>query len=201
VKTRLRQTREMITPPPDELEAGPVVLRRYEGGELSALREAVETSLDHLRPWMPWASVEPLEEGLAEFVQRSAAEFRSGENFTYAIWDANGSELVGSTGLHPRLGPGALEIGYWVRLSWTRRGVATVAARALTDAAFGLADIEEVRIHCDEANVASASVPRRLGYRLRRIVDDEPTAPADTGRSMEWVVTRGDWVPARTAGS
>lgn len=191
----------MTSAPPDELEAGPVVLRRYEGDELTALLEAVETSLDHLRPWMPWASAEPLEEGLAEFVQRSAVEFRSGENFTYAIWDAHGSDLVGSTGLHTRLGPGTLEIGYWVRLSWTRRGVATAAARALTNAAFALADIEEVRIHCDEGNVASASVPRRLGYRLRRIVDDEPTAPADTGRSMEWVMRRGDWVPAPAAES
>jgi RimJ/RimL family protein N-acetyltransferase len=182
----------MATPPP-ELEAGPVVLRRYTGDELTALCEAVESSLDHLRPWMPWASIEPLEEGLAEFIRRSVQEFDGGENFSYAIWDAHRPQLVGGTGLHPRLGPGVLEIGYWVRLSWTRRGVASAAASALTDAAFSLAGIEAVHIHCDEANAASASVPRRLGYSLRRIVEDEPAAPADTGRSMEWVVTRADW--------
>ena len=178
-----------------------MTLRRYAGDELAPLLEAVQTSLEHLRPWMPWAGADPLEEGLAEFVQRSAEEFTEGENFTYAIWDARGTDLVGSTGLHPRLGPGVLEIGYWVRLSWTRRGVATAATRALTDAAFGLPGIEEVRIHCDEANVASASVPRRLGYELRRIVADEPTAPGETGRSMEWVMTSGEWAEVRKRGS
>ena len=44
-----------------------------------------------------------------------------------------------------------------------------------------------MEIHCDEANVRSAAVPRRLGYRLDRIEDDEVTAPAETGRSMVWI--------------
>jgi RimJ/RimL family protein N-acetyltransferase len=54
-------------------------------------------------------------------------------------------------------------------------------------------EIEEVHIHCDEANVASAAVPHRLGFRLARVVDDEVTAPAEVGRRMEWVMGRQDW--------
>jgi hypothetical protein len=42
---------------------------------------------------------------------------------------------------------------------------------------------------------ASAAVPRRLGFRLRRSVDDEVEAPGEIGRSMEWVVTRPSWAP------
>jgi RimJ/RimL family protein N-acetyltransferase len=45
-----------------------------------------------------------------------------------------------------------------------------------------------VEIHCDEANVRSAAVPRRLGYRLDRVEDGDRTAPADTGRRMIWVL-------------
>lgn len=51
--------------PLPELEAPPVVLRRYWGRELPALLEAVNGSLDHLRPWMPWAATNPIEPALA----------------------------------------------------------------------------------------------------------------------------------------
>jgi len=163
--------------PPPEVGAPPVVLRSYRGDELPALFEAVTASLDHLRPWLPWASAEPLEPGLSEFVRQSVEKFRRAENFDYAIWEDVASLLVGGAGLHPRLGPGRIEIGYWVRDGWLRRGIATAAARALTSAAFTMPGIEEVHIHCDEANVASAAVPNRLGFSLAKIVDDEVDAP------------------------
>ena len=181
--------------PPTEIIAPPVVLRSYRGDELPALCEAATASLEHLRPWMPWASVEPLEPGLSDFIRESVAKFRRGENFNYAIWDDSTSLLVGGAGLLPRLGPGRIEVGYWVRVGWLRRGIATAAARALTSAAFGMPGIEEVRIHCDEANVASAGVPRRLGFGLLRTVEDHVDAPAETGRSMEWAITAGRWEP------
>lgn len=179
--------------PPAEMAAAPVVLRRFHGGELPALLEAVSVSVEHLRPWMPWASEEPLGPGLAAFVAGSVEQFDRGENFSYGIWDDTKAKLVGGAGLHPRLGPGRIEIGYWVRDGWLRRGIATAVARTLTTAALASGDIDEVHIHCDEANLASAAVPRRLGYRLTRVVPDEIGAPGETGRSMEWVTTRSEW--------
>jgi len=184
----------MEASPPDELHAAPVVLRRYRGDELSALVEAVSASVEHLRPWMPWASADPLGPGLADFVARSVEGFDRAEDFSYAVWDDESGKLVGGTGLHPRLGPGRIEVGYWVRDGWLGRGIATAAARALATSAFALPGITEVHIHCDEANVASAAVPARLGFRLVRVVTDEISAPAETGRSMEWVICREDWL-------
>jgi RimJ/RimL family protein N-acetyltransferase len=95
--------------------------------------------------------------------------------------------VVGAAGLHRRIGPRAIEIGYWVHVDHTGRGIATRVAAALTEAALALPDVDRVEIHCDRANVRSAAIPRRLGYRLERIEDDDVTAPAETGRSMVWV--------------
>ena len=142
---------------------------------------------------MPWASTDPLLPALSEFVERSVTQADGGEEFRYAMWDDQASILVGSCGLHRRLGPRRLEIGYWVRTGWLRRGIATAAGRALTTCAFALPDIDEVHIHCDEANVASSGVPRQLGFTLARIVEQPVTAPAEIGRSMEWVVGRDQW--------
>ena len=42
---------------PNELiEHAPVTLRRFRADDLDALFHAVTESLDHLRPWMPWAA-------------------------------------------------------------------------------------------------------------------------------------------------
>jgi RimJ/RimL family protein N-acetyltransferase len=183
----------MVIRPPATLAEPPIVLRRYAGSDLEPLLDAVSSSSDHLKPWLAWASVEPLEPALRNFVSGSIEGFERGENFDYAIWDLARSDLIGGAGLHPRLGPGRIELGYWVRDGWQRRGVASAASRALTTAAFRLPGIEEVHIRCDEANVPSAGVPRGLGFRLLRIVEDEADAPAEVGRSMHWVVTAEEW--------
>ncbi|MEZ0096298.1 hypothetical protein [Streptacidiphilus sp. EB129] len=50
------------------------------------------------------------------------------------------------------------------------------------------------RFHCalrwPQANVRSAAVPRRLGYRLDRIEGDGVKAPAESGRGMVWIKER-----------
>lgn len=94
--------------------------------------------------------------------------------------------------------PRAFEIGYWVDVRHTRRGIATEATGLLVAAAFELTEIVRVEIHCDEANVASASVPARLGFTLDRVEPDEIEAPAEVGRSMIWVLDRAAWGEVRT---
>jgi RimJ/RimL family protein N-acetyltransferase len=175
-------------PPPDRIELPDVdvTLRRYTGDDLDALHTAIEESRDHLRPFMPWA--DGTRADTSDFLTAAIESWDAGTEFNYGIFD--GGDVLGGCGLHARLGPGALEIGYWLRADATGRGIVTAAARALTEAAFDIADVDRVEIHCDEANVRSAAVPRRVGYRLDRIEDDHISAPGDLGRSMIWVKRR-----------
>ena len=87
-------------------------------------------------------------------------------------------------------GAGALEIGYWVRVGHLGRGVATAAAGTLTIAALALPEVERVEIRCDAANVRSAAIPPKLGYRLDRIRRRPPTTPGETDEHMVWVRRR-----------
>ncbi len=180
-----------ITPgrPPELL---PVVtgvsLRRRAMAHAPALNAAVAANLAHLRPWMEWAVRAPSPEATVETTRAGVAAWDAGTDFMYlACPDAEPDAVIGAFGLHGRIGPGAFELGYWVGLDHAGRGIATAASRALTAAALALPGIDRVEIHCDEANVPSAAVPRRLGYRLDRIVDAPATAPAETGRKMIWV--------------
>jgi RimJ/RimL family protein N-acetyltransferase len=151
------------------------------------LYQATSESHDHLRPWMPWAEVIS-REGTKTFLGEAEAGWENGTEFDYAI--TVDGRIAGSVGLMARIGPGGLEIGYWVHEAYVRRGLATAAARALTDAAFALPGIDHVEIVHDELNKASGGVPRKLGFTKAgtRQLDNPPSA--GTGTGVVWTLTR-----------
>jgi RimJ/RimL family protein N-acetyltransferase len=134
---------------------------RVESERLVLLKEAVDSSLDHLRPWMPWAVYEPQSvEAKADRLRVFRGEFDLDRDYVYGILSRDERLAIGSSGLHTRLDAGGLEIGYWIRASHVGRGLATETASALVKVAFEIAKVERVEIHCRPDNVASAAVPR-----------------------------------------
>ncbi len=45
-----------------------------------------------------------------------------GEDFVYGIFDKDETEVIGGTGMHPRVGPQAQEIGYWMAAKHAGKG-------------------------------------------------------------------------------
>ena len=175
-----------FTGAPSRIDAGDgIVLRTWSLADCPEMVAAINANLEHLRPWMPWAQAPATDESATEFLRACVEGFEAGTQFNYAI-DVDG-ETVGSIGLMGRIGPGALEIGYWVSVAHSGRGIVTMSARALTEAARAIDGCTRVEIHCDEANLASAAIPRRLGYTLARVDEIEPETPAETGRRQIWV--------------
>jgi RimJ/RimL family protein N-acetyltransferase len=150
---------------PYRIETERLVVRCYEPSDAAPLKEAIDSSLEHLQPWMPWAYSEPqtLEEKI-ELVKAFRSNFDTGENFTYGIFTADEREVLGGTGLHPRIGPGGLEIGYWVRASSTRQGIVTESTAALTRVGFEVCEADRIEIRIEPRNAASQGIPRKLGF-------------------------------------
>lgn len=180
--------------PPSTLTAGALTLHRYRGDEAGSLLVAVGESVEHLRPWMPWAAEEPTFDRLDEFVLQAAGWWSTGEAFNYWFSLDGSAGIAGGGGLHRQVtAPRTLEIGYWVHVRLTRRGIASLAASALTSAGLAVPGIDRIEIRCDEANVASAAVPRRLGFRLDDVIDDPITSPGEVGRCMVWATDAPSW--------
>jgi RimJ/RimL family protein N-acetyltransferase len=179
--------------PPEQLPGSLITLRRYRLSDGKALAESVEASRDHLLPWMPWAAGDANDPSTAEYLRSAVTEFGCDHGADYAmIFNEEGS-FVGSCGLMPRVGQGALEIGYWVDARYLRRGIATQAAELLTTAAFGDPEVERVEIHVEESNDASNAVPRRLGYRLDRTEPRNASDPEQSRKMLIWLVSRAEW--------
>ncbi len=149
------------------------------------LREAIDSSLDHLREWLPWAVSEPrsLDETRAH-LGRGRKRFISGEDFQYTVLDRQENRVVGGVGLHRRSSADCLEIGYWIRADSLGRGYASEAAGALCRIGLTLPGIRRIQIDCDPRNVRSVRVPERLGFeRLERRQGNKRTpggGPRDT---------------------
>jgi RimJ/RimL family protein N-acetyltransferase len=165
-----------LVPPSETLTAPGLLLRRWRSGDVRAMVRAVQASMPELSRWMPWA-VEGY--GAAEaraFLDEGRQQWDEGRAFNYAIV-LGGRDVVGGISLMARVGPGALEIGYWVDSRHTGRGVARRAAAALTAAGLAVPGIDLIEIHHEPANGASGAVPRSLGFERSDDIVNEDGRP------------------------
>ncbi|MER5993622.1 GNAT family N-acetyltransferase [Streptomyces viridosporus] len=179
--------------PAEILRCERVELRRWRMDDLDALERMIRESLEHLVPWMPWASDPPDRQQLADFLARNQEQWQTGEAYAYAI--TSDGAMVGSCGLYRRVGAGGLDVGYWLHPHWTGRGLATAAAAALVRQGFRLPGVDRVEIRHDAANPASAAVARRLGFVEvgRAPVSAGPIAPAEVGIEVVCRMTADRW--------
>jgi RimJ/RimL family protein N-acetyltransferase len=171
-----------------------LLIRGWVPADAPALKVAIDGSLAELQRWMSWAKDEPSElPVLEERLTRFQAEFRAGANWACGIFPPSNCEVLGGASLLARIGPGALELGYWLRNDCTGRGYATEAAAALTRVGLAMAGIERIEIRCDPENRASYAVAERLGYRLLRTsLEPVPYSDGEVAPTMVWSLERSE---------
>jgi RimJ/RimL family protein N-acetyltransferase len=175
---------------PQRVELGGTVLRRFTVDDAATMAAAVAASMEHLARWMPWANetTASLEAQMQRMRQSVAAYEDPRGTWDYAICDENDA-VIGCASIVVR-DDGRREIGYWLHVDHTGHGHALRAAQLLTEIWRAQRDEPRIEIRCDEANTASASIPRKLGYTFEGIVDRPPEAKAETGREMVWSLER-----------
>ena len=154
--------------PPYRIETDRLVIRCYDPfADAPLLKECVDSSIDHLLPWMPWARFEPqtIEEKV-ELLRRFRANFDGDVDYAFGVFSRDGSRQLGGAGLHTRGGDGALEIGYFIRADSVGQGLATELSAVLTRVGFERCRVERMDIKIDPENVRSIRVPEKLGYTL-----------------------------------
>ena len=155
----------IIAKPAYRIETERLVIRCWEPRDAELLQTATAESKEHLSPFMPWAIHEPQTvEQKVELARRFRGQFDRNEDFVYGIFNRAESRALGGTGLHTRLNGNALEIGYWIHKDFINQGLITESTAALTKLAFELYHVERLEIHCSVENLASAAIPRKLGY-------------------------------------
>src|SRR4051812_47187390 len=67
-----------------------MVLRCFEPRDAEALKAAVDSSIEHLVPWLPWARDEPQSlDAKVELLRTFRGKFDLGKDFVYGLFDRN----------------------------------------------------------------------------------------------------------------
>ena len=156
-------------------------------GEGKILNEAICTSLEHLKPWMPFAQKAPSVAESEEHCRRSLAKFLLREDLTLSIYTRDGDRFIGSTGLHrANWDVPSFHIGYWIRHEFEGQGLVTEAANAVARYAFSVLKARRIEIRCDAQNQKSLSVMKRLGCVQEAILKNDSR---ESGELRDTIVT------------
>ena len=101
---------------------------------------------------------------------------------------------IGGSGLHQRIGPNGIEIGYWIHVDHVRRGYASEVSAALTEVAFTVDGIERVEIHHDRGERREQwCSPRRSATSSSARRPPRRDAPGEEGVDCTWAMVKDRW--------
>jgi RimJ/RimL family protein N-acetyltransferase len=170
---------------PVQLVGERVIVRPWAEPDSADLWEAIDSSRDHLEPWMPWVGRYRNPDDALAYTRRSQARWLLREDLAVAIVERGTGRVVGGSGLHRidwtyRL----FEIGYWVSADAQGRGYASETVQLLARLAFDDLAANRVELRIDTQNIRSLRVAERLGFVLEGTLRRRFPAPGGEPTDM-----------------
>ena len=117
--------------------------------------------------WFLWVEHTKSVEDSRKFLESTLKEYANQESLTCMVFYEN--QLVGDVSLFD-IGKGygirGGEIGYWLDAKAQGKGIIHRAVQKMIEIGFKQYELDKIYIRCDLPNVASAKVPKRLGFTL-----------------------------------
>lgn len=172
-----------------------LVLRPFRRRDVGTLHAAVDSSIEELRPWLPW--VDGYNRGFAQrFIRESAGSWADRRAFDFTVRkqvDPNrhiGNVSVWQTSQQNSTG----EVGYWVRSGETGNGYGTEAAAAVVKIGFEELDFHKVVLRIAVGNIASERIAAKIGFTLEGILRDEVKVGDEWLDHTAWSMLAPEWL-------
>jgi ribosomal-protein-serine acetyltransferase len=167
----------------EAMQTDRIRVRAFRESHVEPLYEAVGESIAEIAPFETWCHSGFSPNEAKEYVEWWIVARQRKRAFYYAIEDTATSRFLGACGISDY----AVEhrhamLGYWVRTSQTRKGIATTAARLVVGAGFDDLRLLRVSIGVPVANAASHRVVEKLGALREGVMRQElvlPDGPSD----------------------
>ncbi|QNG61347.1 GNAT family N-acetyltransferase [Bacillus sp. PAMC26568] len=169
---------------PTELTTDRLYIRAPRPDDGKAVNEAINESMNELKPWMPFAQKPQTLEDTEANLREACAKFILREDLRLLIFDRKHGHFIGSTGFHRiNWNVPKLEIGYWISTKHAGNGYMTEAVEALAKFAAEEFGVKRVEIRCDPENIKSRRIPEKLGFILEGVLrQDDVSADGKTLR-------------------
>lgn len=167
---------------PSEFYTDRLFIRMPKPGDGKVVYDAIQASIQELKPWMVFAQKEQTEEEIEESIRKSHIQFLQREDLRLLVFSNETGEFIASAGLHrinwdiPQF-----EIGYWIDSRFSGKGYMVEAAKGITDYAFTELKANRVEIRCDSLNKKSRAIPEKLGFKLEGILESASVTVDENG--------------------
>jgi RimJ/RimL family protein N-acetyltransferase len=158
-----------------------IFLRPLVPADEAALYEAVRESIPEVSPWLPWCHEDYSIEETREFLGSRGSAAAAGDWYSFGIFTKDTGRLLGGVGLNfYNCVHQFINLGYWVRTSATRKGIASRGARLAARFAFEELGVKRIEIVAAVANIGSQRVAEKAGairegvLRNRLLIRGEP---------------------------
>jgi ribosomal-protein-serine acetyltransferase len=141
-----------------------IVIRPWASADAASHHGAVRESLETVGRWMPWCHPGYSLRDSSEWVAACETQWADRFAFEFGIFGADSAEVWGGVGINQinrtyNFG----NLGFWVRASRVRHGVAISAARLAARFAFRELSLTRVELVVLVDNIASRRVAEKLG--------------------------------------
>lgn len=151
-------------PEPSPLTDGRLLLAPWRDEDAADLCAAAHESFASVGRWLPWCHAGYGMEHALTWTTQCRAAWQAGTQFAFAVRDAASGELLGGCGLSQLENPHRhANLGYWVRASRQRQGIAVAASRCVVRFGFEALGLVRIEIVAMLNNHASRGVAERLG--------------------------------------
>lgn len=139
---------------PTEFTTDRLLIRMPMPGDGKEMYESLTSSIEDLKPWLPFAHIDQTEEDVEANIREAHLKFLSREDLRLLVFLKGTGKLIASSGLHridwdiPKF-----EIGYWLDSRHTGKGYMTEAVQGITNFAVNELKARRIEIRCDTRNV------------------------------------------------
>lgn len=138
-------------------------LRLMRADQAPIVAKVIDTNRTFLRRWLPWLDESRSAADTAKHLDFWWHGYNRGIGFSTGIFYRD--EFAGIVGFHGfDLTNRITSIGYWLAQDFNGYGIMTRCVARLLDYAVFERDMNRIFIRCATGNIASRSIPQRLGF-------------------------------------
>ena len=171
---------------PTEFSDGTIAIRTYQSSDVHPCFEAARESIAEVSRHLPWLHQEYSIEETRMWIEKTVPKlWEQQSEYHFVITEVATGSVLGGCGLDQvNWVDQTANLGYWVRTSRTRQGVATAAAKLLVRFGFDQLRLKRIDVVTSINNIPSARVAEKLNPSDKKRVKGSPSTEGDVSDTL-----------------
>jgi ribosomal-protein-serine acetyltransferase len=160
------------------------------------LMQSVNSNRSHLGKWLPWVPFMQTADDFRSYIERSRQLHCEGTERNWVIkFKGKTAGRISIHNIQQQNKTGA--IGYWLGKEFEKKGIVTMACKAVLDHCFTVLHLNRVELKCGTENLKSAAIADRMHFTKEGVLRQ---AEAVNGKFIDlslYAMLKEEWISIR----